>query len=442
MTNDDREDYRQGMSFGSFGGGSFDYTGPYIPEAIDCQRCGYCVRGCPTYKVRPEESYSPRGRVRLIERLIKNKDVLSNEDFAALTSCTLCRACETTCPSKMDYSGLYRLAMESATVKPKRGLALKLMLAIFAERRPAHRTLNVLIRLYQKSGLSRLLQSLPDGPHVNGFKQLSALVPVPYETQTIPDQTQTMAPHRRGEVALFTGCVASVLDTQTHAATIALLSRLGYDVRPLPNQTCCGAMHAHDGDVERAKAFARINVEAVSKSGARAIVYNSSGCGAFLGEYDTLLKDGAGDGAPEPLPPVVDILSFLMEDDRIQELSFRELNIKVAVHEPCSQRHVLKSQEVIYKALAQIPKLDVMPLAGNAMCCGAGGTKMVTHPELASPLREQKIEALLDSGADLLMSTNLTCALHLARGVREAGREAGSEIAVLHPVSLLARQVI
>jgi glycolate oxidase iron-sulfur subunit len=105
------------------------------------------------------------------------------------------------------------------------------------------------------------------------------------------------------------------------------------------------------------------------------------------------------------------------------------------VHEPCSQRNALANADQIYRVLEKIPGLDILPLPGNGMCCGAGGTKMVTQPELASAPRDEKVEALLETGADMLISTNLTCALHLASGIRKAGHE----IEVLHPVRLLAR---
>jgi glycolate oxidase iron-sulfur subunit len=436
--NHDFENYAQGFSFDSFLGEKFDASLPYIPETIDCQRCGYCVRSCPTYKVKAEENYSPRGRIRLIERLIRKHEVLNDDELVALNSCTLCRACETVCPSKMDYDGLYRQALEACASQPQKGLALKFMLSIFAERRPSPRFLNALIHIYQKSGLPRLVQGLPSSPQIDGFKQLSALLPVPYVSETVPKHAKALPPVHHGDVVLFTGCVAKVLDTQTHTATIKLLNRLGFSVRTLAQQTCCGAMHAHNGDIERAKALARTNIDAFSQSGASAVLYNASGCGAFLSEYDALLKDEPVDTPPAPPLPIIDILDFLVENARLGELSFQGLKTKVAVHEPCSQRNVLKSQELIYTALAQIPDLDVVALPDNAMCCGAGGTQLVTQPELASPPRDEKVQALLDSEAEILLSTNLTCALHLAQGVRKTGRK----IVVMHPVTLLAQQMI
>jgi len=431
-------DFSHGFSGGSFSQEAVDYSKLYIPEAMDCQSCGYCLKDCPTYNVRPENNYSPRGRVRLIERIVKKNDVLSDDEFEALNACTLCRSCETVCPSKMDYVGLYHQAMEAHEAqenqkRAKQKLAIKALYSIVEKGPSSQRALRALIDVYQRSGLQWLLRRFPVSPLVGDFKQLDALLPTPYEPITIPSLSPTTTPERLGEVALFTGCVGSILDTQTHDATVQLLTALGYDVRVVPNQTCCGAVYAHNGDVGRAKDSARKNGDVFSRSGADAVIFNSSGCGAFLREYDALLNEEEDVGDPEPCPPIVDIMEFLVEDDRIDALSFAKLGKKVAVHEPCTQRNVLKTHDVIYGLLARIPGLDVAPLSDNAMCCGAGGTKMLTQPELASPLRDQKVKALLDAEVDILLSTNLTCALHLACGVREAGRK----IEVLHPVSLL-----
>lgn len=436
MTGFDADQFSQDFGFGcgSFpgAGDGNGVSGPYIPDARECLSCGFCLRACPTYKVRPEENHGPRGRVRLIERIVVKNDPLSGVERAALDACTLCRACETVCPSKMDYAGLYRQAMESLTDKPRQGLAVKVLLGFFARPRAAKRFLNVLIQLYQRSGLQWLFRRLPiEG----GVKELDALLPVLCSPRRVAGHSRTDAAARHGELALFTGCVGSILDTETHDATITVLTRLGYDVRVPGNLSCCGALHAHNGEIGRAKDLARTNLEAFSKSGADAVVYNASGCGAFLSEYDTFLNDGSG--VRQSAPPIVDVLTFLAEDGRIDGVPFRALGKKVAVHEPCSQRNVLKTHDGIYGVLSRIPDLDVVALPGNTMCCGAGGTKMLTQPDLAAPPRDEKVRALLDSGAEILLSTNLTCALHLARGVREAG----GKVAVMHPVSLLARQL-
>jgi glycolate oxidase iron-sulfur subunit len=333
----------------------------------------------------------------------------------------------------MHYADLYRQAVEAVEFKPKQGLTIKLLLDWVAKRRSAQRILNTLLHLYQWSGMRRVLEILPFSPLRGDLKQLDRLLPVPHVSQPIPHLSQAISAERSGEVVLFTGCVANIFDSLTHQATIKLLTHLGFDVRVLENQTCCGAMHAHNGQIERSKACARQNIEAFAESPASSIIYNSSGCGAFLSEYPDLLKEDASE-----IEPATDVMDFLNGTDRLGDLEFRELKAKVAVHEPCSQRNVLQNHGIIYDLLEKIPGLEVFPLPGNDICCGAGGTQMVTQPELAVPLRDEKVEALLNSEANLLISTNLTCAMHLSSGIRAAG----GDIEVMHPVRLLAQQLV
>ncbi len=430
------DQFSQGFEFGGFSAQAEELSGPYLPEARDCMSCGICLGGCPTYRVRQEEVYGPRGRVRLIEKLLKKDEALDGEELEALHACTLCRACETVCPSKMDYSALYSQAMEALAVRPQQTAVVKL-LELLAARRSLQRLLRVVIPWYQRSGMQRLLKLIPPLRLKGEFAQLDRLLPVPYVSQAVPPFTQGETAECRGEVALFSGCVSNLFDTQTHNATIKLLTQLGHDVRVLEKQGCCGAIYAHSGELERARGCARQNIDAFTQGGSSQLIYNSSGCGAFLSEYPELLKEDHEGGEPEPSLTAIDIMDFLAQRFRPGELQFKELRAKVAVHEPCSQRNVLQNHEVVYELLANIPGLEVSPLADNKICCGAGGTKMITQPALANPPRDEKVAALLQSGAELLVTTNLSCALHLASGVREAGRE----IEVVHPVQLLARQL-
>ncbi len=427
----------EAFDFAAFGGGAEEFIGPYIPEARDCMSCGACVSGCPTYKVRPEENYGPRGRVRMIERVIRKQDLLSAEEREALEACTLCRACESVCPSKMAYAELYLQASEALDARPQRDLAISLVLGLADGPRSRQRLLGYLLRFYQWSGLHRALGSLPFSPLKGGLKELQRLLPVAHRSQPVPDQSPAETAECLGELGLFTGCMANILDTQTHNASIRLLTRLGYAVRVMQKQTCCGATYAHNSEPERARDCARRNQDAFGESGLDAIIHNASGCGAFLNDYTALLDMGEGDDTQQAMPPVTDVMDFLLGMDWPGDVAFRELHLRVAVHEPCSQRNALGNAGAVYELLAKIPGLEVIPLPGNEMCCGAGGTKMITQPELALPLRDEKVNALLQTGADLLVSTNLSCALHLAGGLRESGHD----IEVMHPVRLLAQQL-
>lgn len=430
------EQFSDGFSAPFASGGTGELSGPYIPEAIECMRCGACIGGCPTFKVTQEENYSPRGRVRMIERLLKKNDVLSDDELAAFEACTQCRACETVCPSQMHYADLYRQAGEAMKVQPKQPLTIRLLLGLATTRRPTQRLLRRLLHIVQRSGLRLLLERLPLSSS-NSWMQLIKLLPTTYASTSNVTHSPAEAPKREGGVTLFTGCVANIFDSQTHHAAIKLLARLGYDTHIPADQTCCGAIFAHNGELERAKACARKNLDAIKHGTSSTVVYNSSGCGAFLQEYSALLSDNAGSDESQHALPASDIMDFLLATGRLDELTFRPLEARVAVHEPCSQRNVLKNHDVIYSLLDRIPGLDIVSLANNNLCCGAGGTRVLTHPQIAEPLRDDKVKALEDSQAELLISTNLTCALHLSNGIRSAGKQ----IDVMHPVRLLAQQL-
>lgn len=429
--------FQQGIEafgFQSFGEVLPASSGPYIPAPADCMSCGVCVGSCPTYKVRPEESYGPRGRIRLIERLISKQECLNADELEALDACTLCRACEKVCPSKMAYGELFLQAAGAVTERPKRSWVVNLIFRLVSESRSRPGLLQRLLAFYQRSGLQRALRFIP----LKGeLRDLDALLPTPYTKEPVPVTSLTKRGDRLGKVGLFTGCIANVFDSKTHNATISLLTRLGYDVSVVEKQTCCGATYAHNGDMEQAKSCARQNTAAFAESGLSTVIYNSSGCGAFLSEYPAILDADADESKQKAVAVATDIFDFLAAEDRMSRLGFSQLKAKVAVHEPCSQRNVIGNSQLIYELLGRIPGLQVVPLPGNQICCGAGGTKMVTQPELAAPPRDEKVAALLETEADILVSSNLTCAMHMASGIREAG----GEIAVIHPIQLLAQQM-
>ncbi|WP_083219702.1 heterodisulfide reductase-related iron-sulfur binding cluster [Candidatus Thiodiazotropha endoloripes] len=408
--------------------------GPYIPDTQECLSCGVCVGSCPTYRIRPEENYGPRGRIRLLEKAVRRGETLDVNEQAALATCTLCQACETLCPSKMAFAELYRQALEGDHFKPNRSLLVSWILALAMGGETTRRRLNRSIRIYQRSGLPRLLVLLAKLPLLKSIQPLLVLLPTPHNPQPVAGFTQTQVDQPLREVTLFTGCIANLFDTHTHNATIALLSRIGCDVTVAENQTCCGAAYAHNGEMSQAKACLKQNLTAFANSST--VIYNSSGCGAFLNDYPALMA--SEEKNPHELPSFLDVLDYLEQSDRFHQLKFKPLQTQVVVHEPCSQRNALKTQTLVYRLLEKIPGLRITPLADNQICCGAGGTKMVTQPELANPMRDEKIAALSLSGAEILITTNHTCALHLMSGARDAGFEGQ----LMHPVQLLAQQLI
>ena len=227
-------------------------------------------------------------------------------------------------------------------------------------------------------------------------------------------------------MGLFLGCVARVMDVETLKASIFVLNRLGYTVHVPPRQGCCGAMHASLGEPEKVHAFEEQNLRSFAEVNVGAVISTATGCGATLKGYP---QDFAG--------RVRDISEFLAEAQGWEEAGIASLAEKVAVHEPCLMRNVLHCQGKPYDLLRRIPGVMVVPLAGNDQCCGAAGTYFLTQPDMAASLLADKIEAVKASGPRILVSSNIGCAMHQAMGLKAAG----IDIEVVHPVTLLARQM-
>jgi len=392
-------------------------SGPYIPDAGECMRCGVCVGSCPTFRLFQVDEETPRRRIRTISKLLVEDQLISAEERKHLDNCLQCRACESVCPSRMAYGQLFDQAQAELKVQPNwlAKLAFKLI-----ENKDWLRRLMPLLAAYLKSGLQKPLRfsgllkklHLAEAEALLGKPALRPLA-VFYPTNAT----------KRGQVALFTGCIAEHFDRETLQAVIQLLNAIGYEVLVPPQQGCCGAIHQHNG--QSAAALIDNNIAVFNALDVDAVIHTATGCGAMLSEYQT--DDEAGQLFRQRL---CDINEFLLKHwpDGLQ---LAASTLKVAVHEPCSQRNVLKNQQAVYALLQKIPELSISALADNHICCGAGGSYMLTHPDNAGQLRDLKRRAISDSEADLVVSGNFGCAVYLNA---DGGR-------VEHPLQLLARQL-
>jgi glycolate oxidase iron-sulfur subunit len=247
---------------------------------------------------------------------------------------------------------------------------------------------------------------------------------------------------RRGNVALFTGCFSDHFDRKTLLASIKLLNAIGFDVLIPQQQTCCGAIHRHQGNTAVADKMAAINTGAFNSLDVEAIIYTASGCGLMLNEYE---QENGNDVSEQKrfsnnLFDITEFLNLHWPDDislKDCPSKTRHGSRKVAVHEPCSQRNGKplpdNRHQHVYALLEKIPEITVIPLPDNQFCCGAGGVHMLTHPEIADPLRNAKLAHFDQAKADLLVSTNIGCVLHFNSGQ--------AQNKVIHPVVLLAGQL-
>lgn len=414
-----------------------------LAEANRCVACGLCLPHCPTYRITLSEADSPRGRIALMSGVASERIPMNARFALHIDRCLTCRACEAVCPNHVAYGhlidGTRAMMTKLSSALPKQNVMMqKSRLRTLVEREfiAKPRRLDAvrpLMRLYQTSGLQALVRKSGILGKTKFATVLEAQLPpigIPYSASNKTAKSwQAIYPATgslRGEIGLFLGCVARLADVATLNAAIFVLNRLGYTVHVPPTQTCCGALHQHGGDIITAEHLARQNMTAFDGLNLHAIISTASGCGAQLTEspLNSFIK-------------VIDISDFLEKAEGWNDVRISPLPYKIAVHEPCSLRNVLRGAAHPYALLARIPGACIAPLAGNDQCCGAAGTYFLDQPEMAKALLDDKMAAMDKSGGRYLATSNIGCALHMASALRQTG----SKIEVLHPVTLLARQM-
>lgn len=396
-----------------------------LADELDrCVMCGMCSQHCPTYALSADENESPRGRIALISALTTGQLNADATLQAHLDHCTGCRACEAYCPSEVRFGAIMDAAR---TLLPQQTAAS-------TPTTPSARWL----RLYQRTGLQKLARGSGLLKPL-GLAQKEGLLP-----SVIPDTpdwqdyypADTSIGHR-GDVALFTGCIANTFDRTALDASRRLLNALGYGVHVPATQGCCGAMALHSGQTDEAAALAQQNIHAFSGLEVQAIVHTASGCTARLSEYANT-HDAEATAFAEN---VKDISQFLADIEWPAELRVDPLHKTVALHTPCSLQNVLRQAEAPRRLLQRIPQLEIVPLPKATRCCGGAGQYMLEQPDFSLQLREKTLTALdainPQQKIDTLVTSNLGCALQIAAGLRESGQT----IAVTHPVVLLTRQI-
>jgi len=404
--------------------------------SLDCVHCGLCLNVCPTYRLTGRETSSPRGRVYLMRGIAEGRVAAGDTVAEELHFCLGCRACETACPSGVQYGAMLEHA-RAALVESgaRRGLGARLerwWLARVVARPGPRRLFFSLLRAVQRLRLDRLARPLLPRALATAA-EAAPRVPVARERAPLPEHTKAVG-EQRGTVVVLEGCVMRELFGGVNRATVAVLAREGFEVRVPRGQGCCGALHAHAGDLAAARRLARKNLEAWRDLGADFVVMNSAGCGAAVRGLEHWVAEGELERAElEGLPPVRDVCELLDEVGLRAPLA--PIEARVCYDDPCHLVHGQGVGDAPRRLLGAIPGLELVPHDDPTACCGAAGTYAMTHREASQQVLAPKLDALEAAAPDIVATGNPGCMMQIEAGLR--GRGLAAE--VVHPIELLDR---
>ncbi|HEV7732346.1 MAG TPA: heterodisulfide reductase-related iron-sulfur binding cluster [Candidatus Binatia bacterium] len=391
-------------------------------KLLACVHCGLCLSSCPTYLELGTEADSPRGRIALMRGLEEGRLEPTAEVLRHLDLCLGCRACETACPSGVQYGALIEAArpyLERHRPAPAR--VARRLLATALTTPWMRRAMFAPARLV--AGAS-WLRRLP-------WRWAAYGAALPRQGRRTMDAVIEPAGQARGTAVLLTGCVAETLFDGTNHATAALLRHAGVRVVVPQAQGCCGALPLHLGAHDRSVSLARRTAGVLADTGADWVVTNAAGCGALVREYDQLL----------PGDPDANVVARTARDalELLAELGLPAAPAvaprTVAVHDPCHLAHGQGVRAQVRTLLEGVPGLRLVELAESDTCCGSAGTYNLTEPAMARRLLDRKLDHVAASGADVVVAANPGCLLQMRAGAIARRLP----MAVEHPIDLLAR---
>jgi glycolate oxidase iron-sulfur subunit len=415
---------------------------PVYEDYARCIHCGLCLNACPTYRLWNLEADSPRGRIHQMIH-VEQGDVPVTDSFVDhIDKCLDCRACETACPSGVEYGTLVEYARARIERDYQRPLLSRIARDVVYRRLLPYpkRTATVarLLRFYQRSGLQSLTR----------FTGILKLLGLDKREQLLPrvdrnffyDRLGKIFPatgERRARVAFFAGCVANVTFAELNDATIRVLTSNGCDVVVPDGQLCCGALAAHAGVRDVAHELARKNLGAFVLDDVDAIVTNAAGCGSTLKEYHHLFTgdEAEYEQAAAFARKTRDVTEFLAALGL--SASLKALPLRVTYQDSCHLLHGQKVREAPRKLLRAIPGLDLVELPHSDICCGSAGVYNVTHTEASLELLAEKMRYASGTNAQVIATSNPGCLLQMRAGVEMHH----TNQQVLHVIELLDQAI-
>ncbi|TMH93926.1 MAG: glycolate oxidase subunit GlcF [Betaproteobacteria bacterium] len=366
-----------------------------------CVHCGFCTATCPTYQLLGDENDGPRGRIYLMKQALEGQEI-TDRTRLHLDRCLTCRACETTCPSGVQYGRLLdigRKLVEEKTARPAWERVKRRALAAIVPRRSLFAPLLKLGRLARPFLTESLAEKVPPATPAAG---------------------EWPAPRHARKMLALAGCVQPALSPDINAAAARVLDRIGISLVEEKGAGCCGALRFHIGYQEEGLADMRAMIDRwwpmVERGGVEAIVMTASGCGVVVKDYAHLLRhDPQYAGKAEKISAMTRDISEVIEAEfgRIEPILAKKARVRMAFHPPCTLQHGQNIKGLTERVLARAG-FELTPVPDSHLCCGSAGTYSLLQPDLSEKLRRNKLTALRSGGPELIATANIGCQVHLA----------------------------
>lgn len=401
---------------------------PQQSDLDKCVHCGLCLNACPTYRELGIEMDSPRGRIYQMNQVANGLAQINESYIEHMDLCLACRGCETACPSGVQYGRLIEAAraeIESAIKRPLATRAARWI--VFRNLLPSPlllRTAAVGLWVYQSLGIRKLVRSTGMLKLFGKLARIEQLAP-DAQLPTFFSQYGKVFPaegERRYRVALLGGCIANISFARLHEATVRVLQKNGCEVVVPADQTCCGALHVHQGLRQDARRLARRNIDALLSRGFDAIITNAAGCGSTLKEYHDLFEaDPQYAEASRKFSRLVkDVNEFLASIELNPRMG--KLPVTVTYQDSCHLLHGQKIRLAPRQLLRAIPGLTFREMPGADLCCGSAGIYNVVQNDMAMKVLEKKMANVNRTAADIIATANPGCLLQLRAGAQLLGK--------------------
>lgn len=398
-------------------------------ELMNCTRCGFCLPSCPTYIETGDEVHSPRGRIAIMKGLVDGKIEPSEEVKRSIDMCLGCRACEPVCPSGVQFGHLLEQARDAIYQTNEQSFPEKVARkTAFSGLFPHHnRMIGVvgLLGFYQRSGLQKITHAtgimnlFPD--NLRTMERVLPKVPKRKAMKNRPTHIKSLTPQKK-KVAFFSGCLMDTMFLSTNDATTKLLQYAGCEIVIPETQGCCGALHGHSGELDRAKEMAKKNIAAFEEAAIDYIITNAGGCGAFLVDYGHLLKDEPewSERAVAFGDKIKDITSILVE------LEFHKLPLQlderiITYQDSCHLKNGQKTFMEPRQLLESIDGIDYVEMKDASRCCGSAGIYNIVESEMSMQILDYKMEQVEKTRAKTIVTSNPGCLLQMKLGIEREG---------------------